>query len=63
MGLSFLAFGLVLAWLLIHRYRVELLEDRNESGGFALALEARRAEAAPARPVEPAAASHHRAQA
>jgi heme exporter protein C len=57
MGLSFLAFGLVLAWLVIHRYRVELMEDRNEAGGLAAAIEARRAEAVPHRPtpVTPAA--------
>ncbi|MDQ2726000.1 MAG: cytochrome c biogenesis protein [Actinomycetota bacterium] len=51
MGLSFLAFGLVLTWLLIHRYRLELLEDRNESDGFAVAIEARRAEAAGTTPA------------
>jgi heme exporter protein C len=44
MGLSFLAFGLVLAWLIIHRYRVELLENRFETEGFALAIAERRAE-------------------
>ncbi|MDQ2725993.1 MAG: cytochrome c biogenesis protein [Actinomycetota bacterium] len=51
MALSFVAFGLVLTWLLIHRYRLELLENRNESDGFADAIEARRAEAVPTRPV------------
>lgn len=46
MALSFVAFGLILAWLIIHRYRVELLEDRNEAEGFAAAIAERRAEAA-----------------
>lgn len=45
MSLSFGAFGLILAWLIVHRYRVELLEDRFETDGFALAIAERRAEA------------------
>ncbi len=53
MGLSFLAFGLILAWLLIHRYRLELVEDRLETDGFALAIAARRAEADPGSVVSP----------
>lgn len=44
--LSFVAFGLVFAWLLIHRYRVEVLEDRFEEEGFAVAIAERRAEGA-----------------
>jgi heme exporter protein C len=44
MGLSFLAFGLLFAWLVIHRYRVEVLEERFESEGFAAAIAERRAE-------------------
>ena len=44
MALSFVAFGLLMAWLTIHRYRVELLEERFETEGLALALDARRAE-------------------
>lgn len=52
MALSFVAFGLMLGWLIIHRYRVELLEDRTESDGFAVAIAARRAEAEPV--IEPA---------
>ena len=44
MLLSFVAFGLTSAWLLVHRYRVELLEDRYEADGLAAALAARRAE-------------------
>ncbi len=61
MLLSFVAYGLVFTWLLIHRYRVEVLEDRYEEEGFAVAIAERRAEggvvtaAAPAVPV-PAAA-------
>ncbi len=51
MALSFLAFGLLFAWVLIHRYRLELLEDRYETEGLGLALEERRAEGAP--PVAP----------
>ncbi|MCU4185851.1 cytochrome c biogenesis protein CcsA [Acidiferrimicrobium sp. IK] len=43
-SLSFVAFCLLFAWVLIHRYRVELLEDRYEHEGFALALSQRRAE-------------------
>ena len=48
MLLSFLAYGLIFAWLLIHRYRVEQLEDRYETEGFAHAIAARRAEASEA---------------
>jgi heme exporter protein C len=44
MLLSFVAFGLGFAWLVVHRYRVELLEDRFEEEGFAHALAERRAE-------------------
>ena len=46
MLLSFLAFGLTFAWMLVHRYRLEVLEERYDQEGFSLALEARRAEAA-----------------
>ncbi len=44
MAVSFVAYGLVFAWLLIHRYRVERLEERYEREGFAQAVAARRAE-------------------
>jgi len=47
LSLSFLAFGVLFAWLVLHRYRVELLEDRYETEGLALALRERRAEGAP----------------
>ncbi|MBV9662114.1 MAG: cytochrome c biogenesis protein CcsA [Acidimicrobiales bacterium] len=47
MLLSFLAFGLLFAWLLVHRYRVEVLEDRYEEEGFAAAIAERRAEGVP----------------
>lgn len=44
MLLSFVAYGLLFSWLLIHRYRVEVLEDRFEEEGFAVAIAERRAE-------------------
>ncbi len=47
MLLSFVAFGLGFAWLLVHRYRVEVLEDRFEEEGFAVAIAERRAEGRP----------------
>ena len=53
MGLSFVAFGVLFAWLLVHRYRLELLEDRYETEGFAAALEERRAEGAAPRAAAP----------
>jgi heme exporter protein C len=46
MVLSFLAFGLIYAWLLIHRFRLEQLEERIETGALEHALAARRAEGA-----------------
>lgn len=48
MLVSFVAFGLLFSWLLVHRYRVEVLEDRFEEEGFAAAIAERRAEGAPA---------------
>jgi heme exporter protein C len=57
MLISFATFGVMFAWLLVHRYRVEVLEDRFEEEGFAAAIAERRAEggivdaAAPARAV------------
>jgi len=51
MLLSFITYALLFSWLLVHRYRVEVLEDRFEVEGFATAIAERRAEAAP--PVEP----------
>ena len=44
MLVSFVAFGLLFAWLLVHRYRVEVMEDRFEEEGFAAAIAERRAE-------------------
>jgi len=41
---SFVAYALLFSWLLVHRYRVEVLEDRFEEDGFAAALMERRAE-------------------
>ena len=57
MLVSFVAFGLLFTWLLIHRYRVEVLEDRIGAEGLMLALAERRAEGAssPAPAVEDAA--------
>ena len=37
--------GLVLAWLLVHRFRVGWLEDEVEAGGLDRAIAERRAEA------------------
>ncbi|MGH9094630.1 MAG: cytochrome c biogenesis protein CcsA [Acidimicrobiales bacterium] len=51
MSLSFLAFGLVFAWMLVHRYRVELLEGRAEREGLAVAVAERRAEGDPVAPA------------
>jgi heme exporter protein C len=47
MALSFVAFLLLMSWLIMHRTRVELLEERYETDGLAVALDARRAEGAP----------------
>jgi heme exporter protein C len=44
MLVSFVAYAFLFAWLLVHRYRVEVLEDRFDEQGLALALEERRAE-------------------
>jgi heme exporter protein C len=46
MLLGFCAFTLVYAWLLVHRYRLETLEERLETEGLSVALAERRAEAA-----------------
>jgi heme exporter protein C len=45
MLLGFAAMTLVYAWLLVHRYRLEQLEERLETEGLELALAERRAEA------------------
>ena len=42
---TFLAFTLLYAWLLVHRVRLEQLEERLDAEGLELALEERRAEA------------------
>jgi heme exporter protein C len=44
MLVSFVAFGLVFAWMILHRYRLEALEERYETEGLYSALEARRSE-------------------
>jgi heme exporter protein C len=45
MLLGFVAFTLVYAWLVAHRYRLSVLEMREASEGLEVALAARRAEA------------------
>ncbi len=45
MGIGFVAMTLVYAWLVVHRYRLEQLEERLETEGLELALAERRAEA------------------
>lgn len=45
MGLGFLTFTALYAWLLVHRYRLEQLEERLDAEGLDLALAERRAEA------------------
>jgi heme exporter protein C len=47
--LGILAMTLVYAWLLVHRFRVELLEEKLDDIGLATAIEERRAEAGAAR--------------
>jgi heme exporter protein C len=44
MLLSFVSFGLIGAWLLVHRFRLEQLEERLETSGLEQAIAARRAE-------------------
>ena len=45
MLLGFVAFALIYAWLVVHRYRVEDLASQLEDRGFETALAERRAEA------------------
>jgi heme exporter protein C len=45
MMIGFVAMTLVYAWLVVHRYRLEQLEERLETEGLELALAERRAEA------------------
>ncbi|HUP71149.1 MAG TPA: cytochrome c biogenesis protein CcsA [Acidimicrobiales bacterium] len=51
MLVGFVAMTLTYLWLLVHRYRVEVLEERLETEGLDLALEQRRAEAGGPLPV------------
>jgi heme exporter protein C len=44
MLVSLVAYALLFSWLLVHRYRVEELEDRYDEEGIVLALAERRAE-------------------
>lgn len=44
MLLGFAAFGFLCGWLVVHRYRVAVLEEAVEDRGLDLALDARRAE-------------------
>lgn len=41
---SFVAYALIFAWLIVHRYRVEVLEERFQEEGMAAAIAERRAE-------------------
>ena len=47
MLLGFVAMTLVYGWLLIMRYRMEVLEEQLQDEGLGVALEERRAEAEP----------------
>jgi heme exporter protein C len=47
MLVGFVTFTLFYVWLLVHRYRLEQLEERLDAGGLELALAERRAEAVP----------------
>ncbi|HLH46776.1 MAG TPA: cytochrome c biogenesis protein CcsA [Acidimicrobiales bacterium] len=51
MLLSFVVFGLIFAWLLLHRLAVEGLADRIETEGYVWAIAERRAEGAPPAPA------------
>ena len=53
MLLGFVAFTLVYTWLLVHRYRLETLQERLETEGLSVALAERRAEAAEGTGVAP----------
>lgn len=48
MLLSFVTFGFVFAWILLHRLAVEVMEDRLETEGYVAAIAERRAEGIPA---------------
>ncbi len=50
MGMSFVAFGFLMAWLMVHRYRLEALEERYDNEGLNAALAARRSEVGAAGP-------------
>jgi len=50
---SFVAFGLVFAWMMVHRYRVEVMEERYEDELLQAALAARRSEVALLEPGGP----------
>ena len=47
MGVGFVGFTLLYVWLLVHRFRLEQLEEQLDSEGLEEALAARRAEAVP----------------
>jgi hypothetical protein len=44
MLLSFVTFGLIFVWLLLHRLAIEVMEDRYETEGTVVAIVERRAE-------------------
>jgi heme exporter protein C len=54
MFVGFLAFTLLYGWLLVHRFRLEQLEERLDDEGLAVALAERQAEATTDRPRPPA---------
>jgi heme exporter protein C len=58
MVLGFVAVTLLYGWLLIHRFRVEALEERFEREALARALEDRRAEGGGSQAVRPALPAH-----
>ncbi|HLH99371.1 MAG TPA: cytochrome c biogenesis protein CcsA [Acidimicrobiales bacterium] len=57
MLLSFVSFGLIFTWMLLHRLALETLEDRFESEGVVAAIAERRAEGRVKAPVPPASVS------
>lgn len=62
MLLSFVTFGFIFVWLLLHRLAIEVMEDRYETEGYVSAIVERRAEGVTAtRPPAPTSASLARA--
>jgi heme exporter protein C len=59
MLLSFVTFGFVFVWLLLHRLAVEVMEDRYETEGYVTAIAERRAEGIPVGAGRPTVPSVH----